>query len=206
MFIAIRFIIITYLCLICRGSRQIFDTNIVPGSDGTFDCLICTYEYKGIDESFNARTPAWRISKEIQRFCRRLTFSDNQDMLSMEQPIINHHPAFTFEDLRSMNITYHQLYEWYAPLDLIEDYLLGNSTGLFVNCSNTLWFGSNCEYTFDTDQNFEHFIMDRFDAKENVSINLSLFTNGTCYEILDAECESILCLDWREICDGKFSR
>ncbi len=180
-----------------------FDTNHVPGSDNTFDCLILLDGKDGLWHAEFSRLPE-RLYLQPHRYCRRSTLLDGQHIPSSENSTITNHTIFTFDDLRSMNITHSQLYNWYAPMDIIEDYLSGEKTGFFVNCSDPLWFGSTCQYTFDSDEPLDNLIDERFDAKDTLPIDLSSFTNGTCYEISNASCESILCLDWREICDGKF--
>jgi hypothetical protein len=121
----------------------------------------------------------------------------------MENLTTTNYSVYKFDQLRSMGVTSQQLYEWYAPTDVIEEYIAGKQNGSFVNCSNTVWFGSKCEYTWDSHRELLYIIHDQFRAKESVPTNLSLYTNGTCYEMNNTDCESIICLDWREICDGK---
>lgn len=193
----------TRVCVVDSVFHRIFDTNRVAGSDGTFDCLIRSH---GQLDSYGS---TYQISPEPlylapHRYCRRSTLLHEQHIPPSENLTITNHTVFTFDDLRLMNITHSQLHKWYAPIDIIEDYLSGEQTGFFVNCSDPLWFGSTCQYTFDSDEDLDSLIDERFYAKDTLPIDLSSFTNGTCYEISNTSCESILCLDWREICDGKF--
>ncbi len=191
------------MCVVGSVSHRMFDTSRVPGSDGTFDCLIPFVSVSDYSHPMFKREPE-SLYRKAHRYCRRSTLFDRQHIPSSENLTMADHTVFTFDDLRSMNITHRQLYEWYAPMDIIEEYLSGEQTGSFVNCSDPLWFGSTCQYTFDSDESFDDLIGERFDAKRTLPIDLSSFTNGTCYEISNASCDSILCLDWREICDGKF--
>ena len=195
------FVIIAYLCDICDASRRIFDTTMISKNRNTFDCLIApisaaqlmTYMYgEALPTNF----------EEISQYCRRSTLSNSHN-ISMKNVTETNYTAFTFDELRSMNVTSEQLYEWYAPTDVIEGYIAGEKTGSFVNCSNTMWFGSKCEYTLDSPETLLDIIRNQFRAKKYVPTNLSLYTNGTCYEMNNTDCESIICLDWREICDGK---
>lgn len=185
-------IFLQYLFTICDGSPRIFDTMMISENSNTFDCLIIPISAK-LSQSYRYGATISSKFDEIHQYCRRSTFSSSYDMFS----------SFTFNQLRSMGITYQQLYEWNAPTDLIEEYIAGKNTGLFVNCSNTTWFGSKCEYTFDSKKDFTTIIKDQYSARKNVPNDLSLYTNGTCYEMNNTDCESIICLDWREICDGK---
>ncbi|CAF4262485.1 unnamed protein product [Rotaria socialis] len=120
--------------------------------------------------------------------------------------------SYSFKDLEKLNITTHDLLLWFAPIDLVEDYqaylyfpssIIASKT--FNNCSS-LWFGDQCQYTFDSNEPFSTIVFKTFHAKENVSkdIPLQSITNLTCY--IHLECNrggSPLCLDWREICDGR---
>jgi hypothetical protein len=200
-FFDIWLVIVVYLCTVNDASRRIFDTTIISENINTFDCLIRpdpvndSMKYKDTSELINF--------SEILQYCRRSTLSNSHAIFSKKNLTKTMYPSFTFDQLRSMNVTYQQLYEWYAPIDLIEEYITGKQIGLFVNCSNTKRFGSKCEYTFDSDEKLIDIIDDQFRAKKHVPIDLSLYTNGTCYEMNNTDCESVICLDWREICDGK---
>ena len=181
--------------MIERPSHRIFDSNQMSDGDSTIDCLM-TLDGQ-MDTSFFSfqRTPEG-LFRETNYYCRRSswpndTFWDNSSMV-------------TFEELRRTNITGLQLYDWNAPFDVIEDYLAGKEQGIFANCSDTLWFGAKCEYSLDDFEDVFEAIDDRFMEKIRYLQYHRLYTNGTCYEMLnDSQCGSILCLDWREICDGE---
>ncbi|UJR17234.1 hypothetical protein I4U23_004129 [Adineta vaga] len=140
---------------------------------------------------------------ETHYYCRWSTSKNNQLVMPNEN-IVNGVP-FPFKYLREMNISARDLFEWYAPIDVIEEYESGSETGLFVNCSNqdNVWFGSNCEYAYDSDREPIGFISGRLEDRYEVPDNIFSITNGTCYEMNGSECQSVLCLDWREICDGE---
>ncbi len=201
-FFIVWLVIVTYQRGVCTTFRRIFDTTIIFENNDIFDCLILPHsEWYFKDNTRHSASNYY--FEETHQYCRRSTVSKSHQIFLIENSTKNNHPVLTFDDLRSMGVTYQQLYEWYAPIDLIEEYIAGEKNGSFVNCSDTLWFGSNCEYTFNSNKNFVDIIIDQFNAKRSVPIDLSLFTNGTCYEMNNTDCESIICLDWREICDGK---
>jgi hypothetical protein len=174
------------------------------GYGSAFDCLtdmnfgdIQYYASEGADYP--------HVKVEIMRFCRRSITKTSSNLLFAKNTTIVKVPSFTFEQLREMNISTYQLLEWYAPLDMIEEYALGE-TGLFFNCSNNdkLWFGVQCEYTFNSADYFPKLVVGRQnDKKKHIPDNLLSITNGTCYIMDHNDCKAILCLDWREICDGK---
>ncbi|CAF1623962.1 unnamed protein product [Adineta ricciae] len=94
-----------------------------------------------------------------------------------------------------MNITAYDIFTWSSSIDLAELYQnysdeqnrFFQSNLLFFNCT-TPWFGSRCQYSLE---------INRFDI---IDVN----QEHTCYILL--ECDrggAFLCLDWREICDGR---
>ncbi|CAF1026336.1 unnamed protein product [Adineta steineri] len=125
---------------------------------------------------------------------------------------------FTFNQLKILDVSSHQLYLWSTPIDIIEQYEIylqtNNSFGnkLFFNCTRP-WFGPLCQYSFELETeywSFSDLVETTFSYKDRgdyQSLGSSvIFTNLSCYEHLlcnRTESSSILCLDWREICDGK---
>jgi hypothetical protein len=115
---------------------------------------------------------------------------------------------WTFDKLREKQITSKQLYEWSASIDTIERYhdYLNNfsvmmSTQLFYNCTPQ-FFGQYCEYSFDWYISFPQVVTTIFQLK---GVYGPWSTNFPCYIHLPT-CyfnHSIICLDWREICDRK---
>jgi hypothetical protein len=181
------------------ASRLVYETS---GYGSALDCLtdmnFQDFQYQASDETSS------KVKVEITRFCRRSITKASENLLSVKHNKIANVPSFTFEQLREMNISTSQLLEWYAPLDMIEEYALGE-TGLFFNCSNNdkLWFGVQCEYTFNSADYFPELVRKRQQEKRNIPNDLLSITNGTCYIMDHNDCKAILCLDWREICDGK---
>jgi hypothetical protein len=186
-------ILFIFLCGICDGSRRMYET-IRNKNEIAFDCL-----YHLITDDDHLTRMKMDVRIENIPFCRYSSTIMKDNLLS---PNIE---QWTFDDLRQMNISAGQLFDWYAPLDIIEEYLLEKKTGVFVNCSKkeNFWFGSRCEYTLDSKKDLKDLLWDRFDAKYYLKKNFLSTTNGTCYSIPNDQCQSILCLDWREICDGK---
>ncbi|UJR07146.1 hypothetical protein I4U23_011434 [Adineta vaga] len=104
------------------------------------------------------------------------------------------------------------------PLGKVERYQkyldendLNSDEGLeeIYNCSFP-WFGSHCEYSFGVDyKTFSNALHNTFAIKTEFSENIHVYeilrvTNGgTCYESLECDRIGNVCLDWREICDGK---
>lgn len=118
--------------------------------------------------------------------------------------------SYTFSELRLKQITSEQLVEWSASIDLVENYemYLRNSNELsanetFHNCSRP-WFGQFCQFKFDEDRSFNDMVKMTFFSKEMHASYVLEVTNHTCY--IHLNCSTGLdpiCLDWRDICDGK---
>ncbi|CAF1234211.1 unnamed protein product [Rotaria sp. Silwood1] len=70
----------------------------------------------------------------------------------------------------------------------------------FDNCTIP-WFGPNCRFTFDsiTEKSFNEFVTIYFHSKPQIKTGAKI----TCYKYLPTCETSLLCLDWREICDRK---
>ncbi|CAF1540393.1 unnamed protein product [Didymodactylos carnosus] len=108
---------------------------------------------------------------------------------------------YTFEELRRLNVTGKDLLDWFIPIDLIDKYEiylefnLIHMTPLFVyNCTKP-WFGTLCQFTFNSNSSsFNDIIKTRFGKH---SYEAACYTNMKCNHSVN------FCLDWREICDGK---
>ncbi|UJR18227.1 hypothetical protein I4U23_005126 [Adineta vaga] len=126
--------------------------------------------------------------------------------------------SYTFEQLKFKNIDSLHLYDWNTPIDVISNYQkyltnhdLTLANWVFCNCSGN-WFGTQCQYSFhETNKNDElnKIITNQFGSKGLLDIFgdvgdlLKDSSFLTCYEGL--RCQSTICLDWREICNGVFN-
>ena len=120
----------------------------------------------------------------------------------------------TFKELRLGNITTRELLSWSAPIDLIDRYelylneidlsLSSLSNEVFYNCSKP-WFGLRCEYSFEfnEDMSIDQIVQNTFARKVSYSDSSDVLIKLSCYVHLPCNRGgSLLCLDWREICDG----
>ncbi|CAF1563816.1 unnamed protein product, partial [Adineta steineri] len=109
-----------------------------------------------------------------------------------------------FDELYRLNITSHEILMWSSSIDLAERYqhYLDRATQSnlsnekFFNCTQP-WFGSRCQYSFEF--NKDRLVQNSFE----IALTDDIF-HRTCYILL--ECDrggSSMCLDWREICDGR---
>lgn len=113
----------------------------------------------------------------------------------------------TFDQLKRKNVSVRNLLDWSTPIDLIEryQYYLQTDDPLmmeeFYNCSSP-WFGPFCQYRFYLNGSFSSIVTETLILKREPE---SLFqSNFTCYVHLKCiRGPWPICLDWREICDGK---
>ncbi|UJR16809.1 hypothetical protein I4U23_003708, partial [Adineta vaga] len=115
-------------------------------TDGDYDCLdhYAAHMFSSILYGNINRQEHYIIP-----YCRR---DQLHDEFTAEQDQIQ---SFTFETLKERNVSSDQLYQWSAPLDLVEEYeafVLNNETRSslirFYNCSLSRRFGQYCQYFF----------------------------------------------------------
>ncbi|CAF1353414.1 unnamed protein product [Adineta steineri] len=170
-------------------------------SETIFDCF---YAYM-IDELDPADIPM-NQTNYLTPYCRRSL--SNDDINEIEGSIKS---RYTFKNLSLQGITSEDLLQWSISIDIIEQYsiyLVKNDTKfdkfIFNNCSS-LWFGSNCQYTFNLSisiESFGDYVNASFKARKQYEKKLLIHT---CYPYLSGcyRGPEPMCLDWREICDGK---
>ncbi|CAF1538846.1 unnamed protein product [Adineta ricciae] len=173
-----------------------------------YDCLYYV-KSDGIvkfDESYD-----W--AHELLTYCIR---PDNQSSIYSDDQFNSHlldNKKYTFAELDANAISTTQLFEWSAPIEIIENYqmYLENKNNniilkklntdekyLFYNCTQP-WYGSRCQYSFMWKQNTLELYIDRIFSDAHLSPTLP-----ACYIHLNCNRGlSRVCLDWREICNDK---
>ncbi|CAF1023211.1 unnamed protein product [Rotaria sp. Silwood1] len=178
---------------------SLYYSDIRQNSYLTFDCL-----YTQIIEGELNTYSSYIMNNQLTSYCRRPDNDEKQDEISdmLEENIAN---KITFNELRKKGVTSEQLLSWSAPIDLVEQYEINNQSDeqLFYNCSS-LWFGSKCQYRFvyNSSLSFNEIVEASVNSRFNTKLNESI---TTCYHFL-ANCNRgpwSLCLDWRQICNGK---
>ncbi|CAF3050057.1 unnamed protein product [Rotaria socialis] len=117
----------------------------------------------------------------------------------------------TFEELKLKRISGEDLFQWNAPVDTIdnyEKYSIENNFSMknyfYCNCSKE-YFGKDCLYSFNeisSNITFSDVILTNYLSKNELSYEDILNDEYLliCYEGI--KCNSTICLDWRQICDG----
>ncbi|CAF1162608.1 unnamed protein product [Didymodactylos carnosus] len=133
------------------------------------------------------------------------------DEIQQQQNCVDDGRNYTFRDLKLMHINAEQLLDWNAPIDTISAYESYNLTTksfdneIYCNCSDPLSFGTRREYRFLADETVletivKHQISSHAAKQSVVNIETMSMDDITCYTGLS--CNSSLCLDWRQVCNG----
>ncbi|CAF3357480.1 unnamed protein product [Rotaria sp. Silwood2] len=177
---------------------SLYYSDIRSGSYLTFDCL-----YDQFIEGEKNVYSSYIMNKQLISYCRRPDSDEQEEEMSdiSDENIAN---TITFKELSKQGITSEQLLNWSAPMDVAERYAMNNkSSELFYNCSFP-WFGSKCQYRFvyNTSLSFHEIVQASMKSRNiwRITVNVT-----TCYRFL-SDCNRgpwPLCLDWRQICNGK---
>ncbi|UJR20107.1 hypothetical protein I4U23_023241 [Adineta vaga] len=143
-------------------------------------------------------------SHDIIPYC----MSELTSKWSIEQA--NYHSHLTFTELKHRNITSTQLHQWSASIDTSERYQLYlnndhhfsvSGENIFYNCTLPS-FGPQCQYqleNYDSTLTLNEFVRRYYLQHTKASESLTCYTHLRCNRGLTS-----VCLDWSEICDGKF--
>ncbi|CAF0915257.1 unnamed protein product [Adineta steineri] len=163
-------------------------------NDISHDCF-----YLSITDESKLNEKEYEVHQIIE-YCIRTSIKETE-VNSNENSISS---VVTFDELKKKNVTGNNLMEWSSPIDLIEQYEYflqmnkSSSNEIFYNCTRP-WFGPLCQYKFIVNRPFPKMI-EKLNADRWTYVN-AIFT---CYMHLKCNRGSTyLCLDWREICDGK---
>ena len=116
-----------------------------------------------------------------------------------------------FDQLRRINITALDLLSWSISIDLAERYqfylneLNPSLIERFYNCTPP-WFGDFCQYSFLSSKNsyITDIVQDQFRRRVKYPEASVMVAQLPCYVYLRCNRGGIyLCLDWREVCDGR---
>jgi hypothetical protein len=167
-----------------------------------FDCL----HYHVSNEELGYQYLS-NVIDEVISYCIRP--ANRIDIISVKF-VNTHGQTLSFEELRRTNITTKQLLSWSAPTNLAERYglyMISLDTLLnerFYNCTHP-WFGSLCQYSFElTDSmSIDEVVAATFNTRMPYNESSDMMTQLPCYTHLRCDLGgSLLCLDWREVCDG----
>ena len=169
----------------------------------SIDCSIFVYNSEDsssvqfYDCVFHVNTP----------YCRRP--SQPITLQREKEPYLCHHSGtnHSFRSLRSANVTVHTVLQyWRSTIEKADQYARYIRQPMDANegdkrlcqCANPQAFGKNCEYRLPLGNTFT----DVVNAKFSVASGKLMYAGEiVCYSTLKCDF-GLLCLDWRDICDG----
>ncbi|CAF1538437.1 unnamed protein product [Adineta ricciae] len=187
----LKYIFLLHSVLQINGSFRVYNSDI-----SYRDCLY--------SNTINTEINEWILT----RYCL-----DGNDAVG-NQDECDENVKFTFEELKLKHVSGENLFKWNAPIDTINNYekYLGDNdmsmkNDFFCNCSDLgNFFGKDCSYSFrntSSDTTFDEIISKQFGKMEQLSFTFEILDDEdllTCYKGI--QCDSTICLDWRQICDG----
>jgi hypothetical protein len=142
-------------------------------------------------------------------YCRRPSLPINLHR-DNEAFICRHNGKFwTFEKLRRENYIWKDIiHDFRSSIEKVEEYALYSSG--YVNSSSLCYcsksiFGKNCEYKLVNERLIATFAESRRwqnEQKQKSRLQMQAYQKNLCYITLTCD-YGLLCLDWRDICDGK---
>lgn len=200
MVVILRMLMILASCTVVDVYHSLYHSNNYQNLPANFDCLYARW----IDDDF-ITVKSQIYNYYLIPYCRRPDNEEEEQVQLTHSLIGNLAQQINFNQLKERKITSQQLLNWFAPIDIAEQYEMddGNFKNVFYNCSPP-WFGSLCQYRFDDDSpfSFDDIVQATFANRSGDSNNIN---TGSCYRFLN-NCNRgpwPLCIDWREICDKK---
>jgi len=145
-----------------------------------------------------------------RKYCRRENIKKIFDS-TVNNNCTNGGETWFFNDLAEQNISPTDVLSWSSSVERVDDYahFYYNNQQEFnheflCNCTRPGTFGLRCEYELLHETiTFEGAIMAQFNQKEQDPDGMQRYGDILCYQPV-FECDyGLLCLDWRDICDGQ---
>ncbi|CAF1402463.1 unnamed protein product, partial [Adineta ricciae] len=138
-------------------------------------------------------------------YCRRPTEPIVLQRDNDTQYCYNNGKVHTFSSLmnNSINASFIR-YNWNSGIEKIEDYMNYVTDGIdnyICECTNSQSFGRHCEYILPFGKTFEETLQWELEKRRQNKNDTQIYGDILCYTTI--LCDSgMLCLDWRDICDG----
>ncbi len=197
--------IVALLCLaiLCDGRVLLYDAEIIMSSPEKFDCIYVSDNVR----SHNSESSTGKVS-----YCRRL--NNIEDFTQINDKCENGGQMKYFVELLKENIQPFEVLEWSSSVEMADKYaafyynnysvIRSNKTQDFLcHCTHLSTFGKYCEYELTHEANsFEASQRSQVSIRSYYSSSHQQFGDIVCYKTLSCN-SGLLCLDWRDICDGE---
>jgi hypothetical protein len=196
------FVSLLCLAILCDGRILLYDTEIIMSSTEKFDCA---YVIDNVN-SDHGGSSAGKVP-----YCRRLNITET--LTRARNKCENRGEQKYFVELLKEKVQPFEVLEWSSSVEMADEYaaFYHNNYSTFqsnekqdflCHCTHLSTFGKYCEYELTHEAN-------SFEASQTAQVSIRL--NNFLYHQLDGDivcyktlsCDSgLLCLDWRNICDG----
>ena len=200
---AIIILFILAICICADADHSLYYSDQRRTSYPIFDCV-----YAYLVDSGREMASRYVRNQYLIPYCRRPDPDDDDDKRE-PYPRSGDHISrrVSFDELKNDDVDSDQLLLWNSPIDMAERYAMNvNSFDVFHVCSPP-WFGSQCQYRFDTMSNVSVGDIVRATFKD-YHYDIGNNTQGSCYRFVDGCHDQRTwpsCLDWRQICDGEMN-
>ncbi|UJR11567.1 hypothetical protein I4U23_015747 [Adineta vaga] len=171
---------------------------------------ILLYDTETSDSTQYAYCIYW-MTDATMKYCIRTNLSEIFD-LDISNDCFDGSERWLFHDAIQHNISPSHVLTWSSSIELADryagfyynDYLVINQKEFVCNCKLPWTFGPRCEFELlHGTVTFEDAIKFQFKQKENDRWGMQRHGEILCYQTI-VECDyGLLCLDWRNICDGE---
>ena len=196
--------VILFFLVICIGTdadHSLYYSHQRRTSYPLFDCV-----YAYLVDSGRETASRYVRNQYLIPYCRRPDPEDDDEKRTAYPRSGDHiSRKVSFDELKNNDINSDQLLSWNAPIDTAERYAMNVNNFDMVYVCLPPWFGSQCQYRFDTTSHFS--VADIVQAIfKDYTHDIRNNTQGSCYRFVDGCHDQRTwpsCLDWRQICDGK---
>lgn len=189
--------------VLCNGRILVYDTEIFMSLSERVDCI---YVPDSVSDDHGGSS-AGKVP-----YCLRPDIIEN--LIKVENECYNEGEQKYFVDLLKENVRPFEVLEWSSSVEMADEYAASyyNNHSVFESnenqnflcrCIRPSTFGKYCEYQLTHGANsFEVSQIKQASIRQGRFLFHQLIGAIVCYKTL--VCNSgLLCLDWRDICDGK---
>ncbi len=191
------------LAILCDGRVLLYDTEFHMSSPEKFDCI---YVLDNVNSDYGGSS-AGKVP-----YCRRPNI--NKTLIRITDKCENGGDKKYFIELLEKNVRPSEVLKWNSSVEMADEYaafyynnyseIKSNGKQDFLcHCTHPGTFGKYCEYQLTHEANsFEASQRLQASIRHFYYLNHQQFGDIVCYKTLSCN-SGLLCLDWRNICDGK---
>ena len=150
---------------------------------------------------------------ESSSYCRRPLQPMNLTRDQIEWRCANNGTPHSFSSLKSKNTNVTIiLHEWKSSVEKVEEYmrykkvkqqnvLFGGNESYLCECAHPQSFGKHCEYLLPVGTTLNDTLNWQLEMRRKDPWQMQIHGDIVCYRTLNCN-SGLLCLDWRDICDG----